>query len=136
MIHHRATRTIALTLALGATVAPVASADPQPLAQPDAAIHTGTGPCSEVCAAGGYGSLNQPAASQTRTGATLPHDPRPRSVALANNAYGSVNVPARSPATTASCGDACSGGGYGPVTAPATAVRVVAHDGAFDRGGA
>jgi hypothetical protein len=35
-----------------------------------------------------------------------------------------------------SCGDVCSGHGYGPVSAPATVVRVVAPDGGFDWGDA
>ena len=35
-----------------------------------------------------------------------------------------------------SCGDVCSGHGYGPVSAPATVVRVVAPNGGFDWGDA
>lgn len=143
MIHHRVTNTIGLTLALAATAAPVAFADPQPLTRAEAAIanhHGGAltkvGVCSEVCSAGGYGSVDQPAVSRTRSGAALPHDPRRRSVALGGADYGSMNVMSRSPGTTASCGDACSGGGYGQVTAPASVVRLIAPRGGFDWGDA
>jgi hypothetical protein len=135
------TSAIALALALTTSVAPAASADSQPLTQAEAAIanaatHTGTGPCSEVCSAGGYGSVSQPAVSQARTGAALPHDPRSRAVALASNGQGSLNVTTRTPTTTATCGDVCSGRGYGPVSAPATVVRVVAPGSGFDWGDA
>jgi hypothetical protein len=116
--HGHIASAIALTLAVAAGAAPAAWADPQPLAQAEAAavnhptrIPASTGPCSEACSAGGYGSMNQPALTQAGTGAALPHDPRPRS-------------------------EVVSGGGYGPVSVPSTVVRVVAPSGGFDWGDA
>ena len=76
--HHHITAAVAITLALTAGLASIASADPAPLAQAEAAIaasHSGalvrpnpdeqtvtdasasTAPCSEVCSGGGYGSV-------------------------------------------------------------------------------
>jgi hypothetical protein len=74
--HHHTTAAVAITLALTAGLASIASADPAPLAQAEAAIAathssapvrpnpdeqtvTGasTAPCSEVCSGGGYGSV-------------------------------------------------------------------------------
>jgi len=49
--------------------------------------------------------------------------------------YGPVNVTAPTPATPVSCGDVCSGHGYGSATVPASIVRVVAPGG-FDWGDA
>ena len=75
---HHTTAAVAMTLALSACLAPIASADPAPLARAEAAVaasHSGapvqpnpdeqtvrrasadTGPCSEVCAGGGSGSV-------------------------------------------------------------------------------
>jgi hypothetical protein len=141
--HHRITPTIALTLALAAATAPTAWADPQPLARAEAAIANhatpaSTGPCSEVCSggAGSYGPVSQPAWTNQDAGARLPHDPRPRSAALATSSDRSLNVATRTLATPVSCGDVCSGHGYGPVTAPATVIRVAAPGGGFDWGDA
>ena len=99
MTHHRITTTIALALALAATAAPVASANPAPLAQAEAAIanasphgQPSSGPCSEVCSGGGYRSVSQPAETPGDSGATLPHDPRPRSIAL-SSAYKTASIP-------------------------------------------
>jgi hypothetical protein len=141
--HHRITPTIALTLALAAATAPTAWADPQPLARAEAAIANhatpaSTGPCSEVCSggAGSYGPVSQPPWTNQDAGARLPHDPRPRSAALATSSDRSLNVATRTLATPVSCGDVCSGHGYGPVDTPATIVRVVAPQGGFDWGDA
>lgn len=141
--HHRITPTIALTLALAAATAPTAWADPQPLARAEAAIAhhatpASTGPCSEVCSggAGSYGPVSQPAWTNQDAGARLPHDPRPRSAALATTSNRSLNVATRTLATPVSCGDVCSGHGYGPVDTPATIVRVVAPQRGFDWGDA
>ena len=106
--HSHIASAIALTLALAASAAPAAWADPPPFAHAEAAAANhatpaSAGPCSEVCAGGGYGS---------------------------------VNATARIPATAVSCGDVCSGYGYGPVSAPASVVRVVAPGGGFDWGDA
>jgi hypothetical protein len=49
--------------------------------------------------------------------------------------YGFVGV-TRTTASPVSCGDVCSGHGYGPVNTPATIVRVVAPGGGFDWGDA
>jgi hypothetical protein len=97
MIHHQRHRiasVVALALALAASVAPAASADPQPLASAEAAIaahgrattavrpnpdqQTPTratvysGPCSEVCSGGSYGSDSS---SPAEASAQLPHNP-------------------------------------------------------------
>jgi hypothetical protein len=142
--HHRITPAVALTIALAAATASTALADPAPLARAEAAIanasappSAGSGPCSEVCSggAGSYGSLNQPARTQDESGATLPHDPRPRSVALASGSNGSVNATARTPASPVSCGDVCSSHGW-PVSAPATVLRIAAPSAGFDWGDA
>lgn len=93
---HRTTAAVAITLALTASLAPIASADPAPLVRaeaPIAAIHgsalvrpnpdeqtataatTHPGPCSEVCSggAGSYGSTSQLATTPDQSGATLSH---------------------------------------------------------------
>jgi hypothetical protein len=93
---HRTTAAVAITLALTASLAATASADPAPLARAEAAIaatHGSTlvrtnpdhqtatagitypGPCSEVCSggAGSYGSTSQLARTTDESGATLPH---------------------------------------------------------------
>jgi hypothetical protein len=110
MIHHRITPTVALTLALAATAAPVAAADPQPLAQAEAAIanasthsQPSSGLCSEACSGHGYSTVHLTTATPASTG--------PRS-------------------------EVVSGGGYGPVSAPATVVRVVVPSSGFDWGDA
>jgi hypothetical protein len=94
---HRTAAAVVITLALTASLAATASADPAPLARADAAIaathgsapvranpdqQTATaattyrGPCSEICSgsAGSYGSTGQPARTPVQGGATLPHD--------------------------------------------------------------
>ena len=93
---HRTTAAVAITLALTASLAPIASADPAPLARAEAAITatharplvrpnpdeqtaraatTYPGPCSEVCSggAGSYGSTSQLATTPDKSGATLPN---------------------------------------------------------------
>jgi hypothetical protein len=105
--HHRTASltALALALALAASVAPAASADPQPLAQAEAAIaanrspaspiirpnpdnqtvtreSTTTGPCSDTCSGRGYGYVTQPSQALSEAGVTLPHDSRPRPLAL------------------------------------------------------
>jgi hypothetical protein len=96
MTHRRITSTIALTLTLAAGAAPIATADPPPLARGAS--------CGDVCSGHGYGP---------------------------------ASVTTRIPATAASCGDVCSGHGYGPVSAPAAVLRVAAPgDGSFDWGDA
>jgi hypothetical protein len=129
---------IALALALAAATAPAASADPPPLARAEAAIanasthpSAGSGPCSEICSGRGYGSLNQRARTPDESGATLPHDSRPRSVSLASSSNGTASATTQTPV---SCGDVCSGRGYGPASTPATVVRVVAPSGGLDWG--
>ena len=69
-----------------------------------------TGPCSEVCSAGGYVSVSQPASTPDDSGAALPHDSRPRSIAL-SSAYKTASI-------------------------PPTVVRVVTHSDGFDWGDA
>jgi hypothetical protein len=50
--------------------------------------------------------------------------------------YGSRTMATRSRATAAPCGDVCSGHGYGSISAPATVMRAVAPSGGFDWGDA
>jgi hypothetical protein len=130
--HHRTTNAILLTLALTASVAPVAWADPPPQANAEAATAanhslastpvrpnpdqqtvtgatTPAGPCSEVCSGGGYGYVTPLFSTGNQTGATLPHDPRPRPTVLST--------------------------AYNTTSTPATVVRV-APDGSFDWGDA
>ena len=47
-----------------------------------------------------------------------PHDPRPRSVALASNSNGSLNVATATPASPVPCGDVCSAGYPGSARPP------------------
>ena len=120
---------IALAAALSAVLAPAAWADPAPLAKAEATIAansqsstpvrpnpdeqtvTGTtanpGPCSEVCSggAGSYGPASKRSWTADESGATLPHDSRPRSVAAP-----SLNSDA---------------------STPPTLVRAVTHNGGF-----
>jgi hypothetical protein len=132
--HHLITGTIALAAVLTATLAPAAWADPAPLAKAEATIAahgrsntavrpnpdqqpatraaTNAGPCSEVCSggAGSYGSASHRAWTPDESGATLPHDPRPRWVA-APSLYSNAGT-------------------------PPTVVRIVTHHGGFDWGDA
>jgi hypothetical protein len=93
---HRTTAAVAITLALVASLAPIASADPAPLARAEAAITATHGsspvrpnadqqtapagityprPCSEICSGGAssYGSTSQAARTPNEAGATLTH---------------------------------------------------------------
>lgn len=93
---HRIAATIVTTLALTVSLASTALADPAPLAQGEAAI------------------------AATHTGATSTVRPNPDEQTMAHPAA----APAR--ASTAACGDACSGGGYGFGGSQPTAVHVTA----------
>ena len=108
---HRIAAALALTLALAATVAPTAWADPPPLAHMESAIAANhgqsstwvvrpnpdqqvianaspqsSGPCSEVCSSDGHGypGASQSFATPNDAGATLPHNPLPRPLSNAN----------------------------------------------------
>jgi hypothetical protein len=111
---HRTTAAVAITLALTASLAPTASADPARLARAEAAItvthgsaivrpnadqQTATaattypGPCSEICSggAGSYGSMSQLARTPDKSGATLPHgtaSPAPTIVRVVTHSAG------------------------------------------------
>jgi len=143
MIHHqRITPTIALTLALAVGAAPAAWADPPPLPQAEAAAapvsnHSpaSTSPCSEVCSAGGYLFATRSAATVQDSGATLPHDPRSRSVALSGG-HSPVNSSTANPVNTGPRSEVVSGSGYGSGGVPTTVVRVVAPSSGFDWGDA
>jgi hypothetical protein len=127
--HHRTASLTALALALAVIVAPAASADPQPLARAEAAIagnhgpaspviranpdnqtvtrgSTSTGPCSEVCSGRAPGYANQPPETSTDAGVTLPHDSRPRPLALPSS--------------------------YSPTSIRTAVVHVVTHSDGFD----
>ena len=134
--HHLITATIALAAALTATLAPAAWADPAPLAKAEATIAansrsstavranpdqqtatratTNPGPCSEVCSggAGRYGSAGERSLTPAESGATLPHDSRPRAVAVHSHSLSST------------------------ASTPPTVVRVVTHNGGFRWGDA
>jgi hypothetical protein len=130
---HHTTAAVALTLALTASLAPAASADPAPIARAEAATaathgsalvapnpdnqtatvaSTYSGPCSEICSGGArsYGARTRLAQTRGQSGATLRHDPRPRSVAVT--------------------------GLYGTGSTAPTVVRVVAHSADFHWGDA
>jgi hypothetical protein len=112
---HHSTAAIAVTLALTASLAPAASADPAPLARAEAAIaaahgsplvrpnpdnqpltvaSTYSGPCSEICSGGtrSYGERTQLAQTPGRSAAGLPNDPGQRSVAVTGQ-YGTGSTP-------------------------------------------
>jgi hypothetical protein len=122
--HHRITAAIALTLALAAA----APASARPTLDPSlgAAIPgtpASTNLCSEVCSGSGY--------SAARTGAALPHDPRPRAVALAGTGSAHPSSPAESSGSNGPRSEVVSGGGYGNPNAPATVVRVLTPSDGF-----
>jgi hypothetical protein len=109
--HHRITPTIAITLALAASAAPVAWGDPQPLARAESAIANhapaSSGLCGDVCSGHGYGT---------------------------------VGVTTSAPASSGLCGDVCSGHGDGTVGATTSPLGVRPHPapagGGFDWGDA
>jgi hypothetical protein len=81
--HHRIRSVLALTLALTACAAAPAAARLQLNPGPPATTQSqaSTNLCSEVCGAGGYGSIPQHTTTVAKHGAQLPHDPRPHPVA-------------------------------------------------------
>jgi hypothetical protein len=132
--HHLIRGTIALAATLTAGLAPAAWADPAPLTKAEATIAANSqsstavrpnpdeqtvtgatanpGPCSEVCSggAGSYGSASQRSWTPDGSGATLPHDSRPRRAA-ATSLYSTASI-------------------------PPTVVRVVTHNSGFQWGDA
>lgn len=106
--HHRIWTALAATLALCASAASpsFASIGFIPSAPASHQSPASTTVCSEVCGGAGYGS-DAPAAAN---GATLPHDPRPRSIATVSRVDVSPTHPTR--------------------------VRGTAHGGGFDGGDA
>jgi hypothetical protein len=135
--HHRIAPAIALTLALAAA-APASAMferNPPPSGVANAGTPTSTGPCSEVCSTGGYTSLNQTATASAKTGAALPHDPRPRADALSHNRSSTADSAGLGAGNTGPRSEAVSASGYGNPTAPSTAVRV-APSSSFDWGDA
>jgi hypothetical protein len=111
--HYRIASAIALTLALVAA----ASASARPALNPafgvaEPSVPASTNPCSEVCSASGY-TTTRVAVTSARSGATLPHDPRPRSEALASHGSDGAPTVVRvvSPATGFDWGDAGIGAG-------------------------
>jgi hypothetical protein len=125
---HHATAVVAISIALTASLAPIAAADPPPLAHAEAAIATahsnapvrpdpdeqtvtaatvGTGPCSEVCSGGAasYGPVSQPSSAPRYSVPALP--------------YSGLGTTAQDTAGS-----------------PPTVVRVVAPNGGFDWGDA
>jgi hypothetical protein len=126
--HRRIAPAVGLALAL-ATAAPAAGM-PQPNPSSTAQTRqTSTQLCSEVCSASGYGAA--------KSGATLPHDPRTRAVALAGAGYGYGSTPVASTPSASLRSEVVSGAGYGNPNAATTVVRVSApsNDG-FDWGDA
>jgi hypothetical protein len=90
---HRFAFAIALTLALAAAAPASARLELNPATGADNQSTTAsTNLCSEVCSASGYVAHN--------SGATLPHDPRTRAVALAGAGYGYGSTPIAAAGTT------------------------------------
>ena len=164
MPSHPILKQIALAIALGAIAVPAASARansepsrtaqsqtasaslpvrPKPDQQPGQAEASlanrppSDGPCSEVCSAGGYSVANRSTPRNEDSGATLSHDPRPRSAVFATSSHGSLNANTPTDASPASCGDVCSGHGYGSVGPAAGAPpAITAPSDDFDYGAA
>ena len=135
--HHRIAPAIVLTLALAA--AAPASARPAPVPASGAAepsVPASTNLCSEVCSAGGYSTATSVAVTSARSGATLPHDPRPRLEALAGGGSDSARGTVASSASSGPRSEVVSGGGYTNPSAPPTVVRVVSPATGFDWGDA
>lgn len=97
---HQVAAALAITLALAASLASTASADPAPLAKAEAAI----------------------AAAQNRASSTVQPNPDQQTV----KGPAAASALASSPA---SCGDVCSGGGYGFVSPQPPSVGVVSGGG-------
>jgi hypothetical protein len=126
---HLIRATVTLAVAFTAGLSAAAWADPAPLAKSEATIAANSrsnitvrpnpdeqatrgataspGPCSEVCSggAGSYGAVSQHSTPPDESGATLPHDPRPRWLAAPSL--------------------------YGIASPPPAVVRVVTHNGGF-----
>ena len=156
-LHDPVRSALAVAVALAACASPAAAmfelAPPQPAS---AAGQPTTSPCSDACSGAGYGLHTQVAATMARSGAQLPHDPRPRSTVVtgvqpavgswlcgdvcSGHGYGSVGVTTSAPAGSGLCGDVCSGHGYGSVGATTSALSVRPHStasgGGFDWGDA
>ena len=131
-LHDPVRSALAVAVALAACASPAAAmfelAPPQPAS---AAGQPTTSPCSDACSGAGYGLHTQVAATMARSGAQLPHDPRPRATVVTGvqPAVGSWL-----------CGDVCSGHGHGSVGATTSALSVrprsTASGGGFDWGDA
>ena len=121
--HHRFITALALTLAAAAPAAAKPIADASPPLIPTVTTAS-TNPCSEVCSASGYTASLPRIDASAEQGATLPHNPRGRSGALA----ASTSAGPRS--------EVVSGGGYASPTTHTTVVRVVAPSNGFDWGDA
>jgi hypothetical protein len=111
---------VGAALALAASIAPAASADPQPLASAEAAIAANgrattavrpnpdeqtlpqatvdSGPCSEVCSGDGYGFGNSSSAGRATTAVR----PNP-----------DEQTPPQATVDSGPCSEVCSGDGYG-----------------------
>ena len=111
--HHSIGRAIALTLALGATCAPGAWADPRPLAKAEAAI--------AAHSPAGLAVRANPDEQIAATRPTSPPSRQPTDVVLPNP---DQQAPAVKPVV------------YGSPKTPATLVRVVSPTGGFDWGDA
>ena len=134
--HHRITPTIAITLALAASAAPVAWGDPQPLARAESAIANhapaSSGLCGDVCSGHGYGTVGVTTSAPASSG--LCGD------VCSGHGYGTVGATTSAPASSGLCGDVCSGHGYGTVGATTSPLGVRPHPapagGGFDWGDA
>lgn len=139
MVRHqyRNASALALTLALVA-VAPASARPAQNPASGAAkpSVPASTNLCSEVCAASGYATTTRVAVTSARSGATLPHDPRPRSEALAGHGSGGASVTVTNSASEGPRSEVVSGGGHTNPGAAPTIVRVVSPANGFDWGDA
>jgi hypothetical protein len=119
------TSAIALALALTASLAPAAWADPAPLAKAEATIAANSQSSTAVRPnPDEQTASNAPAITGASCGDVC-----------SGHGYGPVSVTTRAPATTAPCGDVCSGHGYGPVNVSTRAIPNVRPPGAAPSSG-
>ncbi len=135
--HHRIAPAIALTVALVAAAPASARLElNSPPAPASASAPASSSLCSEVCGAGGYTAVKQLAVASAERGATLPHNPRGRSVVLSGAGSGSPSSTVTSRGANGPRSEVVSGGGYSNPSGIPTVLRVVAPSGGFHWGDA
>jgi len=127
---HQTTAVVAITLALVASLAPSASADPAPLAKAEAAIAAAQNQASTTARP----NPDEQTLIGTVAAPTLASSPVSCGDVCSGHGYGFVSTPvhvasskpvshANQAGSPASCGDVCSGHGYGFVSTQPTSVR-------------